>query len=77
MAVQVVGGLTLAQATLLPRMGIRDIVISMNLGSRPIGAQRYDQLTGFTVDLTNSEERSAVRDQIRRFIEEVDGQHDI
>jgi 3-keto-L-gulonate-6-phosphate decarboxylase len=73
-AVQVVGGLTLAQAKLLPRMGIRDVVISMNLGSRPIGEQRYDQLTGFTVNLDDLIDRAAVGEQLVRFIQEVEGQ---
>lgn len=76
-AVQVVGGLTLAQATLLPRMGIRDVVISMNLGIAAAGESGYDKLTGFTVDLENSEGRAAAREQIRRFIEEVDGRRGV
>jgi 3-hexulose-6-phosphate synthase len=69
--IQVVGGLTLDQARELPRMGITDIVISMNLGSRPLSEMRYDQATGFTVDLADSTDRERVSAQLRRFVEEV------
>src|SRR5438552_16125445 len=34
--IQVVGGLTLAQARELPKMGISELVIRMNLGSSPV-----------------------------------------
>lgn len=68
---QVVGGLTLAQAKELPRMGISEIVISMNLGSRPLGEMRYDQVTGFTVDLSDPVDCEKVSAQLRRFVGEV------
>lgn len=71
--IQVVGGLTLAQATELPKLGISEIVISMNLGSRPIGDTEYDKITGFTVNLEDPADRSRVTDQIRHFIDTVDG----
>jgi len=72
-AIQVVGGLTLAQAKELPCMGITEVVISMNLGSRPLGEMRYDRLTGFTVNLSDPADREAVRTQLRQFIAEVTG----
>ena len=68
---QVVGGLTLAQARELPGMGITDIVISMNLGSRPLGEMRYDQVTGFTVDLSDPADCEKVSAQLNSFVAEV------
>lgn len=68
---QVVGGLTLAQAKALPQFGITEIVISMNLGSSPIGEMRYDQVTGFTVDLNDPGDCEKVLGQLRRFVGEV------
>jgi len=71
--IQVVGGLTLAQAKELPGFGISEIVISMNLGSRPEDDMQYDKVTGFTVDLHNPADRKRVTDRLTRFIEEVTG----
>ena len=76
---QVVGGLTLAQAKGLPRLGITEIVISMNLGTAgergktqdASGGSRYDQVTGFTVDLRDPADCEKVSDQVRRFVNEV------
>jgi len=73
--IQVVGGLTLAQAARLPEFGIGEIVISMNLGSSPIGEMQYDKITGFTVDLKDEEDRSKVSSQLKRFIGEVTGKY--
>ncbi len=69
--IQVVGGLTLAQARELPGFGITEIVISMNLGAAPVGPRRYDQITAFSVELHNAEDRRRVTDQLRTFIQEV------
>jgi 3-hexulose-6-phosphate synthase len=71
--IQVVGGLTLAQAAELPGMGINEIVISMNLGSRPMDEMRYDAITAFTVDLTNPQDREKVQARLRQFMDEVRG----
>jgi 3-hexulose-6-phosphate synthase len=70
---QVVGGLTLAQAELLPAMGISDVVISMNLGAAPAGDLRYDQVTAFSVDLDDTADRETVSLQLQRFVEKVSG----
>ncbi len=69
--IQVVGGLTLAQAKELPKLGITEIVISMNLGSRPVGDLQYDKITAFTVNLNDPADREKVSEQLRRFIAEV------
>jgi 3-hexulose-6-phosphate synthase len=69
--IQVVGGLTLAQAKELPKFGIREIVISMNLGTRPVHDMEYDKVTGFTVDLYDQEDRRIVAGLLSRFIQEV------
>ncbi len=71
--IQVVGGLTLAQASELPQFGISDIVISMNLGSRPVGDMAYDKITGFTVDLNDPDDRERVSDQLRQFMDVTTG----
>src|SRR5439155_14262011 len=71
--IQVVGGLTLAQEKELPRLGISEIVISMNLGSGPDGDMEYDKVTGFTVDLSDPGDRRRVTDRLSRFINEVVG----
>ncbi len=68
---QVVGGLTMAQAKELPKFGIYEMVISMNLGSRPVRHLGYDQITAFSVDLQNPSDRLQVTDRIRQFIDEV------
>jgi hypothetical protein len=73
--IQVVGGLTMAQAKELPKFGINEIVISMNLGSSPMGEMEYDKLTAFTVDLHDTVDRQRVVDRIRQFMRETaDGQ---
>jgi 3-hexulose-6-phosphate synthase/6-phospho-3-hexuloisomerase len=69
--IQVVGGLTMAQAKALPQFGINEIVISMNLGSRPVGDMQYDKITAFSVDLHDPFDRQRVTDRIRQFIDEV------
>lgn len=69
--IQVVGGLTLAQAKQLPAIGITEIVLSMNLGSSPATGSEYDKLSAFTVDLGDVSDRSRVTEQIRNFIHEV------
>ncbi len=69
--IQVVGGLTMAQAKELPKFGINEIVISMNLGSRPVGDMQYDKITAFSVDLHDPEDRERVTDRIKQFIAEV------
>jgi 3-keto-L-gulonate-6-phosphate decarboxylase len=70
--IQVVGGLTLSQAKLLPAMGIRDIVISMNLGVAGQGS--YDVVTGFSVDLKDPDDRDSVIDRIAQFVRSVSEQ---
>ncbi len=70
--IQVVGGLTLAQAKALPSMGIRDVVLSMNLGSGPVEDAAYDTITAFTVDLADPADRLRVTNHIRQFIAEVE-----
>ena len=67
--IQVVGGLTLAQAKLLPAMGIRDIVVSMNLGAA--GQGPYTTATGFSVDLRDLHDRDAGIDRIAQFVRSV------
>jgi hypothetical protein len=69
--VQVVGGLTLAQAMELPKLGIFEIVISMNLGSSQLTDTDYDKLTGFAVDLEDPADRRRVRNRIAEFIDGV------
>jgi len=69
--VQVVGGLTLAQATQLPAMGISEIVLSMNLGSGAGADTAYDKISTFTVDLTDQADRTRVTSHIRNFIAKV------
>ena len=69
--IQVVGGLTLAQAAELPKFGIREIVISMNLGSGPTADFQYDQITAFSVDLHNPVDRTHAADRIRQFMDTV------
>ena len=69
--IQVVGGLTLAQARELPKFGISEIVISMNLGSRPVGEVEYDKMSAFTVDLSDPGDRKRVAERLTRFIHEV------
>ena len=71
--IQVVGGLTLAQAKELPKFGISEIVISMNLGSRPDGDMQYDRITAFSVDLHDPGDRLRVQQRITQFISEVMG----
>jgi thiamine monophosphate synthase len=66
--IQVVGGLTMAQAAQLPQFGITEIVISMNLGSAPVEDMLYDSITAFTVNLGDVDDRWRVSEQIRRFI---------
>jgi 3-hexulose-6-phosphate synthase len=67
--IQVVGGLTLAQAKALPQLGIQDIVISMNLGNALAAEMHYSKATGFTVNLDDPVDRERVSNQIRRFVE--------
>jgi 3-hexulose-6-phosphate synthase/6-phospho-3-hexuloisomerase len=69
--VQVVGGLTLAQAKELPKFGINEIVISMNLGSSPVGEMQYDKITAFTVDLYDAGDRKKVKERLTEFMELV------
>jgi len=71
--IQVVGGLTLAQAKQLPGLGISEIVISMNLGSSPEGVLDYDKITGFSVDLNDPADRARVKDRLVQFIAHVRG----
>lgn len=71
--IQVVGGLTLAQAKELPRLGISEIVISMNLGSSPAGDMEYDKLTAFTVDLYDPGDRARVTNRLTKFVQYVAG----
>ena len=71
--IQVVGGLTMAQAKVLPTFGINEIVISMNLGTTSVTAMDYDKITGFTVDLNDAGDRARVQSQISEFIKEVNG----
>jgi 3-keto-L-gulonate-6-phosphate decarboxylase len=66
--IQVVGGLTLAQAKALPAMGISEIVISMNLGNSPGEQLAYDKVTGFTVNLHDPADRERVALQLRKFM---------
>ena len=69
--IQVVGGLTLAQARELPRMGISEIVISMNLGSSPLGEMEYDKITAFSVDLNDPNDRQRVTARLVEFMDTV------
>jgi 3-hexulose-6-phosphate synthase len=71
--IQVVGGLTLAQAAELPGFGINEIVISMNLGSRPMDETRYDAITAFTVNLSDPADRNLVVQRLKQFMDEVRG----
>jgi 3-hexulose-6-phosphate synthase/6-phospho-3-hexuloisomerase len=69
--IQVVGGLTLAQAKELPKFGINEIVISMNLGSQPMGDLQYDKITAFTLNLHDPGDREKVVAQIQQFMADV------
>jgi 3-keto-L-gulonate-6-phosphate decarboxylase len=70
--IQVVGGLTMAQAAVLPKFGIREVVISMNLGAAHIENSRYDEITAFSLDLQRPDMRSRTVAQVQRFIASVE-----
>lgn len=72
--IQVVGGLTLAQARALPAMGIEEIVISMNLGRMPAGPTSYDSVSAFAVDLNDPSDRARIASSLRQFIDETNNQ---
>ena len=73
--IQVVGGLTLAQAKELPRLGISEIVVSMNLGSAPTIDSQYDSITAFSVDLNDPDDRIRATDHLTRFVDAVKTEH--